>query len=86
MDMRKAGKARLFLAVPELRESAWMSGDLVFMKLCEEYKRACLRRDALRCSVRSDDSALIVTEQQCHDLEAATIDYVRAHVSFPGLV
>jgi hypothetical protein len=39
MDVQKAGMARLFLAAPDLRGSAWMMQSPAFRKLCEAYER-----------------------------------------------
>ncbi|RVI66341.1 hypothetical protein [Sinorhizobium meliloti] len=86
MDAQKAGMARLLLAAPELRGKAWMSLDLVFLKLCLVYEDACLRRDVLRCSPEKDDHALLKSEKKCKSLEAAAKAYVREHQKFSGIV
>ncbi|XNO40695.1 hypothetical protein ACL2DZ_00650 (plasmid) [Sinorhizobium meliloti] len=85
MDVRKAGMARLLLAAPDLRASAWMMNSPAFLKLCVAYEHACLRRDALRCSAEKDDAALIRSEAECRSLEAASIAFIRKQRQFSGL-
>jgi hypothetical protein len=85
MDSKKAGMARLFLAAPDLRASAWMMNSPALLKLCVEYEHACLRRDALRCSVEKDDEALFRSEAECKSLEAAAIAFIRQQRQFSGL-
>lgn len=84
MDVQKAGMARLLLAVPDVRDSAWMIHDLTFLKLCEVYEHACLRRDVLRCAASKDDAALLKSEEECTSLEAAAIAYIRERQKFSG--
>ncbi|PDT81652.1 hypothetical protein [Sinorhizobium sp. BJ1] len=86
MDVQKAGKVRLFLAAPELRESAWMVHDLVFLKLCEAYELACLERDALRCAAQKDDEALLRSEAECRQFEAAAVAYILEQQNHSGIV
>ncbi|MCA1405452.1 hypothetical protein I6F26_13825 [Ensifer sp. IC3342] len=86
MDVQKAGMARLLLAAPELRDSAWMMQDLVFLHLCEVYEHACLRRDALRCAPDKDDEGLLRLEEKCRALEVAAIAYIREQRKFTGIV
>lgn len=86
MDVQKAGMARLLLAAPEMRDSAWMLQDLTLLKLCEVYEHACLRRDVLRCSAETDDKTLLKSEEECKGLEAAAIAYIREHQKFSGIV
>ncbi|AEG56986.1 hypothetical protein ACVMB3_004847 [Sinorhizobium meliloti] len=85
MDVQKAGMARLLLAAPDVRDSAWMIHDLTFLKLCEVYEHACLRRDILRCAASIDDAALLKSEEECKSLEAAAIAYIRERQKFSGL-
>ncbi|AGA08376.1 hypothetical protein GOA59_31535 [Sinorhizobium meliloti] len=85
MDVKKAGMARLFLAAPDLRASAWMMNSSAFLKLCVAYEHACLRRDVLRCAAEKDDEALIGCEAECRSLEAAAIAYIRTQRQFSGL-
>ncbi|MDW9644450.1 hypothetical protein GOB48_22040 [Sinorhizobium meliloti] len=85
MNAQKAGMARLFLAAPDLRASAWMMNSSVFLKLCVAYEHACLRRDGLRCAADKDDEALIGCEAECRSLEAAAITYIRTQRQFSGL-
>lgn len=85
MDVKKAGMARLFLAAPDLRASAWMMNSPAFLKLCIAYERACLRRDVLRCATEKDEDALIGCEAECRSLEAAAIAYIRTQRQFCGL-
>lgn len=84
MDVQKAGMARLLLAAPDVRDSAWMIHDLTFLKLCEVYEHACLRRDVLRCAASKDDAALLKSEEECKSLEAAAIAYIRERQKFSG--
>jgi hypothetical protein len=85
MDVRKAGISRLLLAAPDLRRSTWMMQSPAFLKMCEEYEHACLRRDVLRCAVEKDDEALLGSEAECRSLEAAAIAYIRKQRQFSGL-
>ncbi|YCI06289.1 hypothetical protein M1D34_30210 (plasmid) [Ensifer sp. D2-11] len=85
MDAQKAGMARLLLAAPDLRDNAWMDRDLGFLKICEVYEHACLRRDVLRCAAEKDDHALLKSEKNCKSLEAAAIAYVRDHQKLSGI-
>ncbi|MQV32364.1 hypothetical protein GHK47_04565 [Sinorhizobium meliloti] len=85
MDVKKAGMARLLLAAPDLRGSAWMMESRAFLTLCEAYENACLRRDVLRCSAEKDDETLIKSEEVCRSLEAAAIAYIREQRKFSGL-
>ncbi|AEH78960.1 hypothetical protein CN151_31285 [Sinorhizobium meliloti] len=85
MDVQKAGMARLFLAAPDLRGSAWMMQSPAFRKLCEAYEHACLRRDLLRCSALKDEGALLRSETECKSLEAAAIAYIRKQRQLSGL-
>ncbi|PDT50425.1 hypothetical protein [Sinorhizobium fredii] len=86
MDVQKAGMTRLLMAVPELRNNAWMTQDLVFLKICQVYEEMCLRRDVLRCSPQRDDHALLRSEKKCKSLEAAAIAYLREHQKFSGII
>lgn len=86
MDVRKAGMARLLLAAPDLRRSAWMMRSPAFVELCEAYEHACLRRDILRCSGTKGGEALLRSERECKGLEAAAIAYIRKQREFTGLV
>ncbi|YCI06284.1 hypothetical protein M1D34_30185 (plasmid) [Ensifer sp. D2-11] len=86
MNVRKAGKARLLLAVPELRRSPWMMRDPIFLNLCEAYELACLDRDALRRSAIQDETTLMKSEEECRMIEATVVDYVRKHQGAPHLV
>ncbi|MCA1440344.1 hypothetical protein I6F07_08990 [Ensifer sp. IC4062] len=86
MDVQKAGMARLLLAAPELRDSAWMMQDLVFLHLCEVYEHACLQRDVLRCASDKDDESLLQLEAKCRALEVAAIAYIREQRKFAGIV
>jgi hypothetical protein len=86
MDVKKAGISRLLLAAPDLRRSTWMMKSPAFLKMCEEYEHACLRRDLLRCSAEKDDKALLRSETECKSLEAAAIAYIRKQRQFSGLV
>lgn len=85
MDVKKAGISRLLLAAPDLRQSTWMMGSPAFLKMCEAYEYACLRRDVLRCSTEKDDEALLRCEVECKSLEAAAIAYIRKQRQFSGL-
>ncbi|WP_457660973.1 hypothetical protein [Sinorhizobium medicae] len=85
MDVKKAGMARLFLAAPDLRACAWMMNSHAFLKMCEAYEHACLRRDVLRCSTEKDDEALFRSEAECKSLEAAAIAFIRKQRQFSGL-
>ncbi|MDX0449089.1 hypothetical protein [Sinorhizobium medicae] len=85
MDVKKAGMSRLLLAAPDLRRSTWMMQSPAFLKMCEEYERACLRRDVLRCSADKDHEALLKFEAECKSLEAAAIAYIRKQRQFSGL-
>lgn len=76
----------MLLAIPELRHSPWMMRDLVFMKLCEAYELACLDRDALRCSAQKEDQALLRSEEECQEIEATAVAYIREQQVFPGAV
>lgn len=85
MDAKKAGISRLLLVAPDLRRSTWMMRSPAFLQMCEAYERACLRRDALRCSAEKEDEALLRSETECKSLEAAAIAYIRKQRQFSGL-
>lgn len=74
--------ARLFLAAPDLRASAWTMNRPRFSEALRRLR--ALRRDALRCSAEKDDAALIRSEAECRSLEAASIAYIRKQREFSG--
>lgn len=61
-----------------------MLEDLAFLKLCDVYEVACLRRDVMRCSGEREDEALLKSEEECKSLEA--IAYIRERQKFSGII